>query len=180
VIACLSHNLLRWTEQLGLPNSTARAARTIRRRLLALPGRLTTTLANGHSTSQHAGPGSRTSPKRSTGSERSRRRLTHPGRSRPPSKTRRTPRAPNAARKPASPGQPNPQNADQAPSNTPSPQPPAPAATATASTGPTQPAVDPGSAWDERKTDEVRYPASTLVTLVSAISPTGQKPCLTS
>ena len=42
VIACLAHNLLRWTGVLGLPNSTVRAARTLRRRLLALPGRLTT------------------------------------------------------------------------------------------------------------------------------------------
>jgi hypothetical protein len=42
VIACLAHNLLRWTEQLGLPNTTIRTARSIRRRLLALPGRLTT------------------------------------------------------------------------------------------------------------------------------------------
>jgi len=41
VIACLAHNLLRWTGLLGLPDSTIRAARTIRRRLLALPGRLT-------------------------------------------------------------------------------------------------------------------------------------------
>jgi len=41
VIACLAHNLLRWTGVLGLPDSTIRAARTIRRRLLALPGRLT-------------------------------------------------------------------------------------------------------------------------------------------
>src|SRR6266581_3760662 len=41
VIACLAHNLLRWTGLLGLPNSTIRAARTLRRRLLALPGRLT-------------------------------------------------------------------------------------------------------------------------------------------
>ena len=42
VIAALAHNLLRWTEVLGLPASTVRAARTLRRRLLALPGRLTT------------------------------------------------------------------------------------------------------------------------------------------
>jgi hypothetical protein len=42
VIACLAHNLLRWTELIGLPNTTRRAARTIRRRLLTLPGRLTT------------------------------------------------------------------------------------------------------------------------------------------
>jgi hypothetical protein len=42
VIACLAHNLLRWTELLGLPGSVIRAARSVRRRLLALPGRLTT------------------------------------------------------------------------------------------------------------------------------------------
>ena len=42
VIAALAHNLLRWTELLGLPDRTVRAARTVRRRLLALPGRLTT------------------------------------------------------------------------------------------------------------------------------------------
>jgi len=41
VIACLAHNLLRWTSVLGLPGHTIRAARTLRRRLLALPGRLT-------------------------------------------------------------------------------------------------------------------------------------------
>jgi hypothetical protein len=41
VIACLAHNLLRWTTLIGLPASTVRAARTVRRRLLALPGRLT-------------------------------------------------------------------------------------------------------------------------------------------
>jgi hypothetical protein len=40
VIACLAHNLLRWTTVIGLPASTVRAARTVRRRLLALPGRL--------------------------------------------------------------------------------------------------------------------------------------------
>jgi len=43
VIACLAHNLLRWTSVLGLPGQTIRAARTLRRRLLALPGRLTRT-----------------------------------------------------------------------------------------------------------------------------------------
>jgi hypothetical protein len=42
VIACLAHNLLRWTELLGLPGGVIRAARSVRRRLLALPGRLTT------------------------------------------------------------------------------------------------------------------------------------------
>jgi hypothetical protein len=43
VIACLAHNLLRWTSVLGLPGQTIRAARTLRRRLLSLPGRLTRT-----------------------------------------------------------------------------------------------------------------------------------------
>jgi hypothetical protein len=43
VIAALAHNLLRWTSVLGLPGQTIRAARTLRRRLLALPGRLTNT-----------------------------------------------------------------------------------------------------------------------------------------
>jgi Transposase DDE domain group 1 len=41
VLACLAHNLLRWTELLGLPDRTVRAARTLRRRLLQIPGRLT-------------------------------------------------------------------------------------------------------------------------------------------
>ncbi len=43
VIACLSHNLGRWTDLLGLTDPTPRTARTIRRRLFALPGRLTRT-----------------------------------------------------------------------------------------------------------------------------------------
>jgi hypothetical protein len=43
VIACLAHNLQRWTGQLGLEDPTPRTARTIRRWLLALPGRLTRT-----------------------------------------------------------------------------------------------------------------------------------------
>jgi hypothetical protein len=43
VIACLAHNLGRWPAVLGLPDPTPRAARTLRRRLLALPGRLTKT-----------------------------------------------------------------------------------------------------------------------------------------
>jgi hypothetical protein len=41
VIACLAHNLLRQTTLIGLPGQTVRAARTLRRRLLAIPGRLT-------------------------------------------------------------------------------------------------------------------------------------------
>ena len=42
VIAALAHNLLRWTELFGAPGQIIRAARTVRRRLLAMPGRLTT------------------------------------------------------------------------------------------------------------------------------------------
>jgi Transposase DDE domain group 1 len=41
VLAALAHNLLRWTQLLGLPGSIVRAARTLRRRLLHIPGRLT-------------------------------------------------------------------------------------------------------------------------------------------
>jgi hypothetical protein len=41
VLAAIAHNLLRWTQLLGLPDTTIRAARTLRRRLLAVPGRLT-------------------------------------------------------------------------------------------------------------------------------------------
>jgi DDE family transposase len=41
VLAALAHNLLRWTQLLGLPEQTVRAARTLRRRLLRIPGRLT-------------------------------------------------------------------------------------------------------------------------------------------
>ena len=41
VIAALPHNLLRWTEVLGVAGRSIRAARTLRRRLLTLPGRLT-------------------------------------------------------------------------------------------------------------------------------------------
>jgi hypothetical protein len=43
VIAALAHNLLRWTSVIGLPGQTIRAARTLRRRFLAVPGRLTRT-----------------------------------------------------------------------------------------------------------------------------------------
>ena len=41
VLAALAHNLLRWTQLLGLSDTTVRAARTLRRRLLNIPGRLT-------------------------------------------------------------------------------------------------------------------------------------------
>jgi Transposase DDE domain group 1 len=43
VIASLAHNLARWTTLIGLPGQTVRAARTLRRRLLQIPGRLTRT-----------------------------------------------------------------------------------------------------------------------------------------
>jgi Transposase DDE domain group 1 len=41
VLGALAHNLLRWTQLLGLPASTVRAARTLRRRLITIAGRLT-------------------------------------------------------------------------------------------------------------------------------------------
>jgi DDE family transposase len=40
VLAVLAHNMLRWTQLLGLPATPARAARTLRRWLLSVPGRL--------------------------------------------------------------------------------------------------------------------------------------------
>jgi hypothetical protein len=43
VIACLAHNLLRWSALIGLPGETIHVARTFRRRLLRVPGRLTRT-----------------------------------------------------------------------------------------------------------------------------------------
>jgi hypothetical protein len=41
VLAALAHNLLRWTSQLGLGTRGLVVAKTLRRRLLSLPGRLT-------------------------------------------------------------------------------------------------------------------------------------------
>jgi hypothetical protein len=41
VLGAVAHNMLRWTQLLGLPDTTVRAARTLRRRLLQVPGRLT-------------------------------------------------------------------------------------------------------------------------------------------
>lgn len=41
VLAAIAHNMLRWTQLLGLPESTTRAAHTLRRWLLQVPGRLT-------------------------------------------------------------------------------------------------------------------------------------------
>jgi Transposase DDE domain group 1 len=43
VIAALAHNLLRWTTLIGLPDTTIPTARTLRRRLLCVPGRITRT-----------------------------------------------------------------------------------------------------------------------------------------
>ena len=43
VIAALAHNLLRWTTLIGLPDTAIPTARTIRRRLLTVPGRITRT-----------------------------------------------------------------------------------------------------------------------------------------
>jgi hypothetical protein len=43
VIAALSHNLLRWTTLIGLPDTIVPTARTLRRRLLTVPGRITRT-----------------------------------------------------------------------------------------------------------------------------------------
>jgi len=43
VIAALAHNLLRWTTLIGLPHTVIPTARTLRRRLLTVPGRITRT-----------------------------------------------------------------------------------------------------------------------------------------
>jgi Transposase DDE domain group 1 len=41
VLGALAHNLIRWTQLIGLPDTTIRAARTLRRRWLQIAGRLT-------------------------------------------------------------------------------------------------------------------------------------------
>jgi hypothetical protein len=46
VIAALAHNLLKWTTLIGLPDTTIPTARTLRRRLLTIPGRITRTARN--------------------------------------------------------------------------------------------------------------------------------------
>ncbi|MGZ6590302.1 MAG: hypothetical protein ACXVHX_39480, partial [Solirubrobacteraceae bacterium] len=46
-IAALAHNLLRWTTLIGLPDTIIPTARTIRRRLLSVPGRITRTGRTG-------------------------------------------------------------------------------------------------------------------------------------
>ncbi len=43
VISALAHNLLRWTTLIGLPDTVIPTARTVRRRLLTVPGRITRT-----------------------------------------------------------------------------------------------------------------------------------------
>jgi hypothetical protein len=43
VIAALAHNLMRWTTLIGLPDTVIPTARTLRRRLLSVPGRITRT-----------------------------------------------------------------------------------------------------------------------------------------
>lgn len=43
MIAALAHNLLRWTHLIALADQTVRTPRILRRRLLAIPGRLTRT-----------------------------------------------------------------------------------------------------------------------------------------
>jgi hypothetical protein len=43
VIGVLAHNLARWSTLIGLPGETLRTTRTMRRRLLQIPGRLTRT-----------------------------------------------------------------------------------------------------------------------------------------
>jgi len=43
VIAALAHNLLRWTTLIGLPDTVIPTARTVRRQMLTVPGRITRT-----------------------------------------------------------------------------------------------------------------------------------------
>lgn len=71
MIACLAHNLLPWTTVLGLPATTVRVARTLRRRLLDMPVRLTRTARRWTLHLQAAGPGRTTSTPRSSASGRS-------------------------------------------------------------------------------------------------------------
>ncbi len=71
VIACLAHNLARWTSLIGLSDPTPRTAATTRRRLFALPAGSPAAPGARHCTSPRAGPGRATSSKRSPASERS-------------------------------------------------------------------------------------------------------------
>ena len=71
VIAALAHNLLRWTQLIGLPDTTVRAARTLRRRCSRSPAGSPATAAPGRFTSPPAGPGKATTSTRSNGYARS-------------------------------------------------------------------------------------------------------------
>jgi hypothetical protein len=59
LVATLAHNLLRWVAALGLGVHGLVVAKTIRRRLIALPGRLTTPRGAATCTSRRAGRGPR-------------------------------------------------------------------------------------------------------------------------
>jgi Transposase DDE domain group 1 len=74
VIAALAHNLLRWTTIIGPPDTVIPTARTVRRRLLTVPGRITHT-ARRVTLRPPAGPGRPRSspPSRTLGALRSRR-----------------------------------------------------------------------------------------------------------
>lgn len=65
VIACLAHNLARWSALIGLPDQPRRAPRTFRRRYLRMPGRLTRTARQWTLHLPGAGPGNKPSPKHS-------------------------------------------------------------------------------------------------------------------
>ena len=78
VIACLAHNMARWVGQLGLEDETWRAARTIRRWLIALPAGSPERPGVSLFTYPPAGPGGKPSSRRLPGSGRAGRGLTLP------------------------------------------------------------------------------------------------------
>jgi len=80
VLATLAHNLIRWVAALGLAAAGTVVAKTVRRTLLALPGRLTRSHAGGRCTCPPAGRGRSASPTRWPGCAASR---TRPDRSPP-------------------------------------------------------------------------------------------------
>jgi hypothetical protein len=57
VLGALAHNLLRWTATIGLGATGQVVAKTLRRRLLALPGRLTRSAAGACCTCPATGHG---------------------------------------------------------------------------------------------------------------------------
>ena len=74
VIACLAHDLARWSAIIGLPDEPRRAGRTFRRRYLRMPGRLTCSARRWTlCTCPSAGPGGTPSQPPSPPSERSQR-----------------------------------------------------------------------------------------------------------